>query len=514
MPIESSHYGASSPTVPPFENTRVLLPVVDNKGQPVQIDLQAKIDKGFFKAENDWTCYRRNYFSVACSYTLKPPYQPSREPIYLQRPNGNGSNPDLIRTLAICITARVSGEENKTIDLVQHTPKRDKGPLGRPEKIKLMPSPPGAVGPYSDPAALSTGSQLNNDYDATYQASSQNSHQNPTMATFDRIQFKNATANNGKRRAAQQYFHIVVELFAEIPTSQSSEGQWIKVASKTSARMVVRGRSPGHYSDDRRSSSASMGPGSGTGGDGVGGQHEANAGGPPGGSRGGLGNLSHPNSSRLGSSTYISSHAAQHHYSSPESRSSASGSSHDGGVSLRVDRPDCPMLSPEDESAIQEHDGYQYFPAPLYEGMPNSHPARPHLPPVRNGIFKSEIEPPGPHHGTNYGIYPSAGGGHHTNPGLLRSSIRNGSAKSDSEASAPSHHSTKFGLFSKSNGVGHPDPDGTRPVKTENHESSDTASHRLWPLSSTIVSPSGGRHCGRFQGVDTSTGYYPVTPAL
>lgn len=509
MPSESSHYGAS-PTVPPFDNTRLILPIVDNKGQAVHIDLQAKIDKGFFKAENDWTCYRRNYFSVACSYTLKPSYQPSREPIYLQRANGSVSNPDLIRTLAICITARVSGEDNKIIDLVQHTPKRDKGPLGRPEKIKLMPSPPGALGPYSEPATLSTGSQLNTDYDPTYQASAQNPHQSATLATFDRIQFKNATANNGKRRAAQQYFHIVVELFAEIPTSQSSEGQWVKVATKTSARMVVRGRSPGHYSDDRRSSSASMGPGGGSSGDGVGGQHEANAGGPPGASRGGLGNLSHPNSSRLGSSTYISSHAAQHHYSSPESRSSASGSSHDSGVSLRVDRPDCPMLSPEEESAIQEHEGYQYFPAPLFEGTQNSNPARPHLPPVRNG-FKSEIEPPGPHHGTNYGVYPSAGGGHHTNPGLFRNSVRNNSIKSDTESSMPSHPDTKFGLFSNSNSAGHPEAEGIRSIKTENHESSDSGSHRMWPLSS---SPSVGRHCGRFQGVDTSTGYYPVAPAL
>ena len=273
------------------------------------------------------------------------------------------SNPDLIRTLAICITARVSGEENKIVDLVQHTPKCDKGPLGPPEKIKLMPSPPGVLGPYSEPAALSTGSQLSNDYDPSYQASSQNSHQNPTLANFDRIQFKYVTAGNGKRREAQQYFHIVVELFAEIPTSQSSEGQWVKVASKTSARMVVRGSSRYRILDDRRSSSVSMGPGGGSDGDSVGGQHEANAGGPPSGSRGGLRNLSHPNSSRLGSSTHISSHAIQHHYPSSESRSS---------VSLRINRPDCSMLSPEDESAIQEHDGYQYFPAPLLKKAQNT----------------------------------------------------------------------------------------------------------------------------------------------
>lgn len=51
-------------------------------------------------------------------------------------------------------------------------------------------------------------------------------------------------------------------------------------------------------------------------GDGFGGQHEANAGRPPSVSRVRLENLS-PNSSRLGSSAYLSSRATQHLYSSP-----------------------------------------------------------------------------------------------------------------------------------------------------------------------------------------------------
>ncbi len=504
VPIETSHYVTSSHAAPPFENTRNYQTIVDNKGQQVQVDLNAKIDKGFFKAENDWTCYRRNYFSVACSYTLKPPYQPSREPIYLSRPAA--TNPDLIRALAVCITARVNGEDGKTIDLVQHTPKRDKGPLGRPEKIKLMPSPPGSSGPYSEPATLSPNAQLNSEYDTAYQASPPNS-QSPTTANFDRIQFKNATANNGKRRAAQQYFNIVVELFAELPTGQSAEVQWVKVASRTSARMVVRGRSPGHYSDDRRGSSAGMGPGGGSGGGGAG-PRDPNAGagvpGAPRGPRAEMG-ITQDNSGRLATGAYLSTPASHHTYSSAESRSSTSGSSYDTGLGSRIDRPDCPLLSAEDDSAIQDQEGYRYFPSPLYEPIPSCTSARPHLPPVRNGIFKSEMEPPGAHHGTSYGLYGNSGVGHHTNPDLNRSSVRNGgsSVKSDIEPSASSQH-----------GAGHAHPEGTRPIKSESHESSEAGSTRLWPLTSTVVSPSGGRHCGRFQGVETSAGFYPLTPAL
>lgn len=477
MQIDGPHFGGvPSQTVPPFEKTQSIHPIVDTKGQTVQVELHAKIDKGFFKADSDWTCYRRNYFSVACSYTLKPSYVLSSEPLYLNRSNSTTS--DLIRALAICITARVSGDDGKVIELVQHTPKRDKGPLGRPEKIKLMPMPAGSLGLYTEPAGLSPGSQLTSDYDPAYPSSSPSSQQNQTTANFERIQFKNATANNGKRRAAQQYFHIVVELFAEVPSSQSSEGQWIKVASRMSARMVVRGRSPGHYSDDRRGSSTNMGPGGGSAGDSTGGPQEPNSSGPSGGSRGGLGGVPYSSSSRLGSSAYLSHHATLDH-SPPGSRSSNS-SNYDTATVMRLERPDYPVLSAEDSSAIQEFDGYRYYPSPLYEPPVNGGTGRPQLPPVRSSPFKSEIE------------------------------------------SHTSHHDSAFVPFSNSAGAGHANPDSSRSVKTENHDNSSTGlaglpypnASRLWTLNSTGGSPFGGRGCGRFQGVDTSCGYYPTQPTV
>jgi hypothetical protein len=67
---------------------------------------------------------------------------------------------------------------------------------------------------------------------------------NHNIVTFERMQFKTATANNGKRRAAQQYYEIVLDLYAN-----TSQGKQIKVASCVSSPLVVRGRSPGHYAD-------------------------------------------------------------------------------------------------------------------------------------------------------------------------------------------------------------------------------------------------------------------------
>lgn len=469
MQLDSVHYPLTSPLVPHFEKTKTLIAITNAKGSPVQADLQAKIDKGFFKADHDWCCYRRNYFSVACSYVLKPLCSPTSEHLYLHR--ANNTNTDHIKSLAMCITARVHGEDGKPIDLVQHTPKRDKGPLGRPEKIKLMPHPSGSLGIFAEPAGLSPSAQLVPEYDSAYSASSPNSQQNPTMANFDRIQFKNATANNGKRRAAQQYFNIVVELFAEISNPQAAEEPWIKIASRVSAPMVVRGRSPGHYSDDRRSSSTSMGPGGGSGSDNTGGTRDPGAPGNLGGSRGGLTGMPFSSSSRMGGSAYLSHHASLTH-SPTESRSSGS-SSYDGAT---LERPENPVLSAEEASNIEDYDGYQYYPSPLYESAANGYAVRNQLPPVRSGMLKPDVE------------------------------------------SGLSHNDTSLAFFSNTQSGHQTTLEARRAVKADQHQASTAEApanlNRAWTLNSGSGSPFGGRGCGRFQGVSTSRGYYPVTPAL
>ena len=462
-------------TVPPFVKTRTLQPITDKKGMSVQVELHAKIDKGFFQTdpEQDWTCYRRNYFSVACSYSLKPHYNPASESLYVGR--------DRIQAFAMCISARVDGEDGKPIDLVQHTPKRDKGPMGRPEKIKLTPQISGSLSIYEPGGGISPSAQLANpDYEPIYAPSAPTQQQSQTMATFDRIQFKNATANNGKRRAAQQYFHIVVELFAEIPSSQSSQGPWSKIATRISAPMVVRGRSPGHYSEDRRSSSTSMGPGGGSSGDSAGSQGNSNAGGPSNVLRGGMSGLPFSGSSRVGSSTYRS-HCDTHYDSlanSPSKLSSESSSSFGSRRLMSLDRPRDLILTTEETSAIDDHEGYLYFPSPLAEIPENGRSMRPQLPSVTSSAFKSEALLPSSHYQPSYGYGDSASGRHQT------SFESRPSVKEERDES-----STGFSWI-------------------QSNDSHESQSH---PGLSNVDYL---RSCGRFQGVESSRGYYPVAPAL
>ncbi|KAG0009603.1 hypothetical protein BGZ81_003289 [Podila clonocystis] len=192
-----------------------------NPNQSMRYDLQvaAKIDRGFFLAANDWTCYRRNYFQISASFSIAglDPSVQSEVPCLLERDD------ELLQVhrFLVCIGAHIQHGE-KVIELVQHTPKRDKGPQITPR-----------------PTPIRAGGDVNS-----------NSSSNSNVITFERVQFKTATANNGKRRAAQQYYQVHVDLYAEL-----EGGERIVVATAFSAPLVVRGRSPGHYADNEEAMS-------------------------------------------------------------------------------------------------------------------------------------------------------------------------------------------------------------------------------------------------------------------
>lgn len=238
--------GLNSNPSPPFSPTEILRALRISQGRAIQPEIHVKFDKGFFIADGNWTCYRRNYFSLVCSYSLWP-----------NTPDGS-TYVDVagqlleVHGFAMSISAIVDGRDGKSVELIQHTPKNDKGSQQRPGRVSLAPMPDTA----SDMRSLTPPL----------------SNEEAIEATFERIQFKNATANNGKRRAAQQYYHLLVELFADLGpgAEQGASERWVKVAIRMSAPLVVRGRSPAHYQSERRASDISTGPG-GAGGSAAGG---------------------------------------------------------------------------------------------------------------------------------------------------------------------------------------------------------------------------------------------------
>ena len=334
--MENSIGGASCP---PLNATELLYQLQGPDGQSLRPEIFGRIDKGFFMADNDWTCYRRNYFSLNCSYTIQPAV-PTGTINLVQ----NGHVGPQVYGFAMSIAAVVDGRDGKPIELVQHTPKRDKGPQEKPARITLAPRPPASHGMYGD-GGLGSSSR-GSLYDS--QAYGQNPNTPAIEATFERIQFKNATANNGKRRAAQQYYHLLVELFADV--GQQHPDRWVKIAFRMSAPMVVRGRSPGHYQNERRGSNASTGPG-GSGGAGGAGSYTPSAGASR--TPGDI-NMSGTSSSMLPGSSYGNSYDSRsHHYRT-----------HIAPLQIPME----PVLSAEEAKSIEESPGYLYYPGAIYEG--------------------------------------------------------------------------------------------------------------------------------------------------
>ncbi|EJT74664.1 hypothetical protein, variant [Gaeumannomyces tritici R3-111a-1] len=343
----SSHrmdqYGSKSgqQTLPPLlalmpQGTLYYVDGTAPHGTKITFDIHGVIDKGFFLADHEWTCYRRNYFSCVCSFSLSPPTHSWPTTPAIQFVQESNQAAFTVSGFAMSISAVVSDNDTQTIDLVQHTPKRDKGPISAPEKVRL--SPKSAGHPH-----LSVFPQPDGTLRGTAYEFSQGQTSTPTEHTFERIQFKQATANNGKRRAAQQYYHLVVELWADVSGSQSSGApQWVKVGYKKSAKMIVRGRSPGHYQSERRGS-ASSGPGGASGNLGY----------------GSLG----PEFTSAGSGIMGSTFG---HSTTYDPRGSAYGSSTRHSQEVGVD-----TIMTDDHKPMHDSKEYHYYPNTIYENGHN-----------------------------------------------------------------------------------------------------------------------------------------------
>ncbi|KAG0738192.1 hypothetical protein G6F57_003782 [Rhizopus arrhizus] len=233
LPLETQKYDVVTPTQPPLlrrsrkesytDQCPSFGPVVYlqnifslDRQSCIDVRLYTKVDRGFFLADNDWTCYRRNYFQVSGSFSLDGIgvlYEGQEYPCYAKTISGQLEEIDCFM---LGVNARLS-DCDKTVQLIQHTPKRDKGPQTTP-----LPKP---IRPGGNLGFSAVGS-------------------GQTIVTFERLQFKTATANNGKRRAAQQYYVVVMELIAKLKS-----GNIVTVATTSSSPLVVRGRSPGHYAE-------------------------------------------------------------------------------------------------------------------------------------------------------------------------------------------------------------------------------------------------------------------------
>ncbi|KAI8831094.1 hypothetical protein BC829DRAFT_120321 [Chytridium lagenaria] len=204
----------------------------DIKKYRLKINLKAEA-QGFFFIENNWTCYRRNYFKVSTGFQLLDDLgndvnDTESFQVSLRSDSLDGVGSEEVRSdvlsFRIGITSRAigGGPLSSRIDIVQHTTKRDRGPQRVPDMFTVRPG-----------ARLS--SQIADE----------------TVANFERIQFKSSTStpktgNVDVQAAAssqhQQFAQISLELYAVC-----KNGVKHSLAVLETCPLIVRSRSPSHY---------------------------------------------------------------------------------------------------------------------------------------------------------------------------------------------------------------------------------------------------------------------------
>ncbi|KAK3712924.1 hypothetical protein LTR37_008809 [Vermiconidia calcicola] len=190
------------------------------------LSLAAQLHGMFFLAESPWasagdaqappselTCYRRNLFQITGEITLP------RTLRYIMTEQGE-QIPIVGQELVMSATESTEGNNVKIISVPWKTPANPSAPT---TEDKAEREPP------SIPLDLMNVQEVDSEF-ATF------------PFQWKRLQFRIATANNGRRKELQQHFVVRLKVLATLAT-----GGKIPICEVGSAAIIVRGRSPRNF---------------------------------------------------------------------------------------------------------------------------------------------------------------------------------------------------------------------------------------------------------------------------
>lgn len=212
--------------------------LLDYSLRRTSLSLSAQLHGMFFLAESPWTtspaenappqqgaeltCYRRNLFQITGSVTLP------RGLRYIMTEQGDRI-PILAQELTVSATESVEGNSVKIISVPWKTPAANGNPLAEDGNSATSNNPKIEKEPPPIPLDIMAGQDLDTDY-ATF------------PIAWKRLQFRVATANNGRRKELQQHFVVRLKVVATLST-----GAKIPICEVQSGPVIVRGRSPRNF---------------------------------------------------------------------------------------------------------------------------------------------------------------------------------------------------------------------------------------------------------------------------
>lgn len=200
--------------------------ILDNLGRVHQLELTAQIHGMFFLSEMtpsstegliiqpELTCYRRNLFQISGSVTTP------RAPLSVVTDHGERV-PVTSMEVTVSASESVDGHAVKLIVIPWKTPPPNSPEIGHGQEHEPTPIP---LQPFDE-----SGPDANSDF-SVY------------PIAYRRLQFRIATANNGRRRELQQHFTLHLNVVATL-----ASGVRINICETSTAQIVVRGRSPRNF---------------------------------------------------------------------------------------------------------------------------------------------------------------------------------------------------------------------------------------------------------------------------
>lgn len=199
--------------------------IIDSQGRVQQIELAAQIHGMFFLSElatpstdnllvqPELTCYRRNLFQISGNVTTP------RGALTLISERGERI-PIVSLEVSISATESVDGHVVKLIVIPWKTPPPNSPEVGPGTEHEPTPIP---LEPFEE------GHDANTEF-TVY------------PIAYRRLQFRIATANNGRRRELQQHFTLHLNVVGTL-----ANGTKMNVCETSTAPIVVRGRSPRNF---------------------------------------------------------------------------------------------------------------------------------------------------------------------------------------------------------------------------------------------------------------------------
>ncbi|KAF6813855.1 putative acid phosphatase [Colletotrichum sojae] len=200
--------------------------LIDGGGQPAEPGMTAELYGMFFVAEDvfgaensgrplELTCYRRNLWQCSGQVTLPRSITHAVDEQGRQVP---------VFELAASIAA-IESIEGKATEIIS-IPWKSAHPIGAEE-------PRSNGGPPNIVLDLANGQEVD-------------ANRVSLPLSWKRLQFKHATANNGRRKGLQQHYLVQISLLGKLQS-----GEYLKIAEIHSGPVIVRGRSPRNF-DSRK----------------------------------------------------------------------------------------------------------------------------------------------------------------------------------------------------------------------------------------------------------------------